>query len=106
MSAFRRMPVLLPGGALLTHASGRLRQEQIDALYWGSGGFDRALAWINKSDDNYGDFFKLWARGAARPPAVIETGADADSIETLLARLDAGEHARVVDGGQTQEDEA
>lgn len=84
----------MPGGPLLPHMSARLRTETIDALFIGAGGFDRALAWINKSDENYGDFFKLWARGAVRSTNV-ELTAD-DSIETLLARLDAGEHAEVV----------
>lgn len=76
--------------------SARLRTETIDALFVASGGFERALDWINKSDENYAEFFKMWARGAVRSTNV-ELGVD-DSVEALLARLDAGEHARVING--------
>lgn len=75
----------------------------VDALFVGAGGFDRALAWINASDANYGDFFKTWARGAVRSTNV-ELSAD-DSVEALLARLDAGEHAHVIDGQAEPADE-
>lgn len=90
------LPIAMPGGAMMPHISARLRTEMIDALFIGSGGFDRALAWINASDDNYGDFFKIYAKGAIRSTNV-QLEAD-DSIEALLARLDAGEHATVING--------
>lgn len=86
----------MPGGPLAPHMSARLRTEIVDALFVGAGGFERALDWINKSEDNYGEFFKIWARGAVRSTNV-ELTAD-DSVEALLARLDAGEHAKVIDG--------
>lgn len=83
------------GGSLMPHVSAKLRTEMIDALFIGAGGFDRALAWINKSDDNYGDFFKIYAKGAIRSTNV-QLEAD-DSVEALLAKLDAGEHAKVIE---------
>jgi membrane protein required for beta-lactamase induction len=97
MSAqWRNLPVSLPSGALLPHMSGRLRAQTIDALFELLGGIDRARAWVEASDDNYKEFFRLWARGATRPTAV-ELTADG-SVEDLLAKLDAGEHAKVIDG--------
>lgn len=90
------LPIAMPGGTLMPHVSAKLRTEMIDALFVGAGGFERALAWIEKSDDNYGDFFKVWAKGAVRSTNV-ELHAD-DSVEALLAKLDAGEHAKVIDG--------
>lgn len=80
----------------MPHMSARLRTETMDALFIGAGGYDRALAWINTNDENYEKFFLAWSRGAVRSTNV-ELSAD-DSVEALLAKLDAGEHARVIDG--------
>lgn len=88
------LPIAMPGGAMMPHISARLRTEMIDALFVGSGGFERAQAWIDKSDDNYGEFFKIWAKGAVRSTNV-ELSADS-SVESLLLELDAGQHARVI----------
>lgn len=87
----------MPGGDMLPYMSGRMRTQQMDALFHAAGGFDRALAWIEKTDANYETFFKLWAKGAVRPQAQ-EPGQTTGSLEDLLARLDAGEHAKVVEG--------
>lgn len=89
------LPIAMPGGSMMPHMSARLRTEMIDALFVGAGGFERALAWIEKDDDNYGEFFKIYAKGAIRSTNV-ELSAD-DSVEALLSKLDAGEHARVID---------
>jgi hypothetical protein len=90
------LPVAIPGGALMPHVSAKLRTELIDALFVASGGFERAQAWIEKSDENYGEIFlTVWAKGAARSTNV-ELSAD-DSVEALLAKLDAGTHAKVID---------
>jgi hypothetical protein len=90
------LPVAMPGGSLMPHVSAKLRTEMVDALFIGAGGFERALAWVNSSEDCYGEFFKIWAKGAVRSTNV-ELSAD-DSVEALLAKLDAGEHAKVIDG--------
>lgn len=73
-----------------------MRTETVDALFVGAGGFEKALAHITSTEERYGEFLKMWARGAVRSTNV-ELSAD-DSVEALLARLDAGEHAKVIDG--------
>jgi len=100
---FSHLPVAMPGGPLAPHMSAKLRTEMVDALFVGAGGFDRALTWINKSDENYGEFFKIYARGAVRS-SNVELTAD-DSVENLLSRLDAGENARVINGKAETVDE-
>jgi len=92
-----RLPTSLPGGDMMPFLSARLRAATIDALFEASGGFNRALAWIESNDDRYGEFFvKVWAKGAARPSMVEHTAAE--GLEDVLAKLDAGEHAKVVEG--------
>lgn len=84
----------MPGGPLAPHMSARLRTETIDALFIGAGGFDRALAWVNKDDDNYGEFFKMWARGAVRSSNVEVT--PGGSVDDIVNQLSASERAKVV----------
>lgn len=91
-----RLPTSLPGGDMLPYMSARHRTATIDALYEASGGFSRALAWIEESSDNYGEFFKIYAKGQARPTMIEHTASD--GLEDILARLDAGEHAKIVSG--------
>lgn len=93
------LPVALPGGSLLPHMSARLRTETIDALFVGTGGFNRALAWIEKSDDNYGEFFKIWAKGAVRS-SNVEVGVS-EGVEKLLDQLDERERAKTIDATAT-----
>jgi hypothetical protein len=82
----------MPGGDLMPHMSARARTNMIDALFAGTGGFDRALAWIEKNDDNYGEFFtKVWARGAAKTNSTELTGTV--TVENLLDQLDDAERA-------------
>jgi hypothetical protein len=79
----------MPGGEMLPHMSARMRTQTIDALFVGSGGFDRALAWIESSDEAYTEFFKIWAKGAVRPTAVEHSmGA---GVEEALKKLDEAE---------------
>ena len=81
---------------MLPFMSARHRTHTIDALFEAAGGFPRALAWIDESSENYGEFFKLWAKGAARPTMVEHTASE--GLEDVIAKLDAGEHAKVVSG--------
>lgn len=83
---------------MLPYLSGRYRAGVMDALFEHVGGFERAAAWIEKSDDNYGQFFRMWAAGAVKPTAEEATTNKTVSVEDLLARLDAGEHAKVING--------
>lgn len=89
------LPVSLPEGVLSPQMSAKLRTEIIDATFDRIGGADRLADWAGKPE-NYGDFVaKIWAKGAARPQQVEHSASD--SVEELIRRLDAGEHARVID---------
>lgn len=88
------------GGGLLPHMSARLRTEIIDAVFHGSGGAERLLAWVDKSDENYAKFFEVWARGAVRSTNV-EVGVS-DSVENLLEKLDRADNAKLIDGEATE----
>lgn len=95
----------LHGGDLSPFMSGQARTRVIDALFEASGGFNRALAWIEANDDNYGQFFiKVYAKGAIRP-TVAENAPNAQTVEELLAKIDAGEHAKVVEGEYTSDEQ-
>ena len=98
------LPATLPGGDLLPHMSAKQRRRTIDALYQGAGGDERALAWINKSDDNYGEFFKIWAKGEAKATSV-EVGMS-EGVEDLLDRLDRAESAQLINGTAQEIDDA
>lgn len=88
------LPVTMPNGQMLPHLSARMRTETMDAVFHELGGAQKLADWAAKSDENYGMFFQAWARGAVRSTNV-ELSTD-DSIESLLARLDAGEGAKVI----------
>lgn len=94
MSKREMLPTSLPGGSLLPHMSAKLRTQTIDTLFELAGGHERALAWIEKSDDNFAEFFKIWAKGAVRSTNV-ELGVS-DSLEALLDKLDAAENAKTI----------
>lgn len=96
MSKFAQFPVAMPSGDLMPHMSARLRTATIDALFVASGGFEKAQAWIEKNDENYADFFKIWAKGASRSTNV-EVGVS-EGVEALLEKLDAGARAPVING--------
>lgn len=88
----------MPDGQLMPHMSARYRTAMIDAVFEGAGGFERLLAWVEKSNDNYGEFFKIWAKGAIRSPAV-------DSAEVILENLHASDQAKLINPeGQTAAD--
>lgn len=98
-SKWSNLPVQMPGGTLMPHMSARLRTEMIDALFVGAGGYEKALAWVEKSDDNYGEFLKIWAKGAVRS-SNVEVGVS-EGVEALLDKLDQAaraENAKVING--------
>lgn len=93
--SWNHLPVALPGGAMLPHLSARQRTATVDAVFLMVGGAERLADWANKPE-NYGEFVtKVWAKGMAKSVSA-ELTADAQSLEGLLAQLDAGEHAKVV----------
>lgn len=85
---------------MMPHMSARMRTQTMDALFEGAGGFDRALAWIEESSDNYGEFFKIWSKGQARTTNV-ELGLS-DSIEDKLKALDQASNEKVIAGEFTR----
>lgn len=96
------LPATLPGGDMMPYMSARYRTQMIDALFEGTGGFERAKAWIEESSANYGEFFiKVWSKGAIRSTQVEER--KPEEVEELLARLDAGEHAKVINAEADKE---
>lgn len=95
--AWSHLPVSLPEGVLSPHQSAKLRTEIIDATFDRIGGAERLAAWAGKNEANFETFVtKIWSKGAAKPQQV-EHGLSG-SVEDLLKRLDAGEHARVIEG--------
>lgn len=94
-----QLPVSLPEGVLSPHMSAKLRTQIIDSVFDRVGGEDRLAAFVERNDENYLEFLKLWGRGAARPQH-LEVSSDG-SIENLLDQLDErkrAESARVVNG--------
>lgn len=89
------LPVAMPGGTLLPHMSARHRTQVFDTAFEMLGGVDRLVAWAEASDENYGDFLKLFARGQAKA-TTTELTAGSVSVEELLAQLDAGASAKVI----------
>lgn len=85
----------------MPHLSARMRSEVVDNVFLLAGGQEKLLAFVEKNDENYQFFLQhCWAKGLPRVSNAEVTVA-AESVEDLVARLDAGEHARVVspDGG-------
>jgi hypothetical protein len=105
MSKWDQFPMTVPGGGLMPHVSARLRQETVDAVFQAAGGFDRLLAFTEANEDNYKFFLQhLWGKGLPRVTNA-EVSVDADGVEALLARLDAGENAKVISpDGQVGQD--
>lgn len=96
MSKWAQFPMTTADGGLLPHVSGRLKQDTVDAVFQATGGFERLLAFTERNEDNYKFFLeKLWAKGLPRV-SNADVSVSADGVEALLAKLDAGENAKVV----------
>lgn len=85
------LPVTMPNGAMMPAMSARMRTELVDGAFYEIGG---PAAFADWARENKSDFYKMWGRGAVHS-ASVELHAD-ESIEAILDRLDAGEHAKVV----------
>lgn len=90
------LPIAMPGGGLLPHMSARLRTEIIDAVFEGVGGPEKLRAWVEASDENYGKFIEMWARGAVKSTNVELTASE--GIENLLEKLDRADNAKLIEG--------
>lgn len=95
-------PSVMPGGELVPHLSARYRRQQMDALYEATGGFDRALAHIEKNDENYARFLELYFKGQAKAVSV-EHSADGDLADVIkkLDEEDRFKNAKVIEGTVT-----
>jgi hypothetical protein len=91
-----RIPVPLADGSLTPYMSARRRMEIHDIAFENIGGVEAYSDWARS---NKTEFYRQWSRGAVRATH-LEVSAD-EGVEALLARLDAGEHARVIDGTAT-----
>lgn len=91
------LPVPALDGTLVPHLSARYRTMMFDAVFENIGGFLGFSAWAEQSNENRTEFYKMWARGQAKASSV-EIGLGG-GVEDLLARLDAGDAAKVVSTG-------
>jgi hypothetical protein len=93
------LPALLPqsvGGELLPFLSAKRRTEIIDRVFEATGGETAMAEWVEKSDDNRGKFYGWFVKGAFRGSAPAPVEDRGTKVEELLARLDAGEGAKVI----------
>jgi len=101
MSDRPTLPAISSLGELLPSMSSRRRHEIVDLAFEMGGGVERLAHCINKSDDTFMDFVKsVWSKGLPRAVAVEHSVSD--SVDALLDRLDAGEHADVIEGEATE----
>lgn len=91
---FPNLPIITPAGDMLPHLSARRRMEVMDLVFEHIGGVEAMASWASRDNDNRSDFYKMWARGAVRSTNVEVSSAV--TPEDIIARLDAGEHARVI----------
>lgn len=91
---FPGLPSISPAGEMLPHLSARRRMEVMDMVFEQIGGVEGFAAWADRDDDHRSEFYKMWSRGAMRSTNVEVSSAL--SPEDIIARLDAGEHAKVI----------
>ena len=100
---FQSLPAFpaVNNGELLPFLSAKRRTEIIDRVFMATGGEPAMAAWVERSDDNRGKFYGWFVKGAFRgaAPAPQDGNQSANKIEELIARLDAGETAKVIDNG-------
>lgn len=74
----------------------------VDMVFEEIGGFQRFADWARREET---EFYRIYARGAVRSTNVEMS--NVMSPEDIIARLDAGEHAKVIspDVGETPGDE-
>lgn len=98
-----RLPMVLPSGTMLIHMSACRRRRIMDELWESVGGFERAQAWIEKSDANYETFFKDWMKGSARHMQIEHS--NAESTEDMVDEVERSERAQVIGGNFTESDD-
>ncbi len=96
---FDLLPAPLPasvGGELMPFLSAKRRTEIIDRVFEATGGEREMAAWVDRSDDNRAKFYGWFVKGAFRGSAPVPAADNGSKIEEMLARLDAGEGAKVI----------
>lgn len=74
---------------------GRYRRQAFDIAFEHCGGQERLNDWADK---NYPEFVKMFHKLV---PRELEVQAS-EGVEELLRRLDAGEHAEIIEGTATE----
>lgn len=105
MSDDSKLPLTLPGGALMPHMSARRRHEIADVVFEMLGGTERLHHESNRDSDAYWQFItKVWGRGLPRAVAT-EHSVNPESLEELLKKADRLESMQVIDGTASRVDE-
>lgn len=97
-------PVLDNAGDMTPFMSHKDREHMAWALWEEAGGHERAADLLRKDPEKFWEATKeLVFKRLPRP--VTNVAVTADSVEALLARLDAGEHAQVIEGAVNASEE-
>lgn len=91
MTRALRLPEADADGALYQHV-GRYAGRMVLTAFDMIGGVDRLAAWAEKNPTDF--FTKVFPKVIAKP---VEHNIS-EGVEDLLARLDGGEHAQVIEG--------
>lgn len=97
-------PMAGPAGALVPFLSARRRNEICDIVFENLGGAQRLEHEANRDQESYWRFMGLWSKGL--PRAISNQGNSESGMEDLLARLDKGESAKVINADYTEVDDA
>lgn len=89
-------PTAMPGGEIVPYLSPKQRSALFDYVYRETGGAEAMVDWVKRSDENRRSFYGWYSRMTARPAEATDEEKNKGSIEDLLARLDAGENATVI----------
>lgn len=91
-----KLPIALPGGTMMPHMSARRRHDILDTVFEMLGGVERLAHEANRNPDAYWEMMKHWGKGL--PRAVATEHRIGEGVEELLDKLDAAEHAQVING--------
>lgn len=87
----------------MPHMSARRRHEIMDTVFEMIGGVERLAHQVDKNDESYWEFMKLWGKGL--PRAVATEHSTSANVENLLDKLDAldrSDKATIINGEATE----
>lgn len=93
-------PPMMNAAGMIPFMSARKRHEAMDTWFVLSGGIERLVHVTDKSDENYLEVLRIWAKGLPKMASTEHTAGA--GMEDLLAKLDKGEHAPVINGEYTE----